>query len=100
MEFDNPNKIALADFVIDKEKFTITKNNIPIHLTKKELKILFLLMANPTEVQSRAAIFDAAWEEGVLVSSRTVDVHIRRLRSKIGSEYIQTVKGAGYQFRE
>lgn len=100
MKSDNSNRIAISDLIIDKEHFIFTKNNTSIHLTKKELKILFLLASNPDKVQSRAAIFEEAWEEGILVSGRTVDVHIRRLRAKIGPEYIRTAKGVGYQFNK
>lgn len=100
MEIDQPKTLIIADLTLDKEKYTLTQNSSIIQVTKKELKILWLLASNPNQVQSRQAIFDAAWEADTLVGSRTIDVHIRRLRSKIGEDYIQTVKGIGYCFNK
>jgi two-component system alkaline phosphatase synthesis response regulator PhoP len=99
MKIDHPFTIEIADFVIDRESFELTKNGSVVDVTKKELKILYLLASTPDKVQSRADIFKAAWEEDILVGNRTIDVHIRRLRAKIGEEYIKTVKGVGYQFK-
>lgn len=95
---ENPNTLTIADLTIDKERYILQRAGNNIDVTKKELKILWFLASNAGEVQSRQAIFQAAWGEDVLVSSRTIDVHIRRLRAKLGGSYITTVKGTGYQF--
>lgn len=100
MNAENPNPFEVADLIIDLETSTLTQDGKQIDITKKELKILYLLATNSAEVQSREEIFDYAWGEDVLVGSRTIDVHIRRLRSKIGAGYIKTIKGVGYQFKK
>ncbi|MEM6316529.1 MAG: response regulator transcription factor [Bacteroidota bacterium] len=93
-----PNVLEIADLRIDVNNYICTKADEIIPLTKKELTILHLLASNPRQVQSRQSILETAWDEDVLVGSRTIDVHIRRLRKKIGADYIRTVKGIGYQF--
>lgn len=95
---NQPKTLAIGYLCIDLDKFELTLHGEEIDVTKKELKILWLLASNPDQVQSRQAIFNAAWGADILVGSRTIDVHIRRLRIKIGEEYIKTVKGVGYQF--
>jgi two-component system alkaline phosphatase synthesis response regulator PhoP len=69
-----------------------------IILPKKEFELLFLLASKPGKVFSRDKILKLVWGEDVVVGDRTIDVHIRKLREKLGDDYIRTVKGVGYKF--
>jgi len=91
-KIDTPNILIIADLTIDKERYILQRGGDKIEVTKKELKILWFLANHAGEAQSRQAIFQAAWNEDILVGSRTIDVHIRRLRAKLGGNYITTVK--------
>jgi len=79
---------------IDKKKFFI--NDEEIKLPKKEFQLMKLLISSPEKAFDRKAIFDAVWGNDVIVGDRTLDVHIRKLRKKIGGKYIRTIKGVGY----
>lgn len=83
---------------IDKERYIVTLNGVEFHLPKKEFELLALLTSKPGRVFTREVIFDSIWGDDVIVGDRTIDVHIRKLREKLGSEYISTVKGVGYKF--
>ena len=74
------------------------KENERIELAKKEFELLHLLVSKPGKVFSREEIFNKVWGTDVIVGNRTIDVHIRKLREKIGEEYIKTIKGIGYKF--
>jgi len=91
-------KILNDGLVINREKFIISKGNENIHLPKKEFELLSLLISRPEKVFTREEIFRVVWGNDVIVGDRTIDVHIRKLREKIGEEYIQTIKGVGYKF--
>jgi two-component system alkaline phosphatase synthesis response regulator PhoP len=91
--------IPQADLVINREKYTVYKNGAPVHLPKKEFELLALLASRPEIVFERDTILEKVWGTDIIVGDRTIDVHIRKLREKIGDEYIQTVKGIGYKFR-
>jgi len=69
-------------------------------LPRKEFELLSLLASKPVTVYERDIILETIWGSGIVVGDRTIDVHIRRLREKIGDKYIKTVKGVGYKFRE
>ena len=69
-------------------------------LPKKEFELLLLLSSKPGKVFTRDEIFQSVWEDNVIVGDRTIDVHIRKLREKIGEKYIKTIKGVGYKFAE
>ncbi|XOV69075.1 MAG: response regulator transcription factor [Fluviicola sp.] len=84
--------------VIDREKYVVLKNGEPIHLPRKEFELLALLASKPGKVYERDIILESVWGAGIVVGDRTIDVHIRKLREKIGNEYIKTVKGVGYKF--
>lgn len=84
--------------VIDRESYLVYKNGEPIHLPKKEFELLALLASKPDKVFDREYILDTVWGDGVIVGDRTIDVHIRKLREKIGDDYIKTIKGVGYKF--
>ncbi len=90
--------INVGAFKIDKEKFVITKEDKEIVLPKKEFELLCLLMSKPGKVFTRDEIFRKIWGADVIVGNRTIDVHIRKIREKIGDEFIKTIKGIGYKF--
>ena len=90
--------IQLSDLVINKEKVLVYKNDRPIELPKKEFEILWLLASRPGRVFTREEIFDKIWGADVIVGNRTIDVHIRKLRERLGETYIKTMKGIGYKF--
>lgn len=92
------NIIEVADLVINKEKYILTKAGEELSLAKKEFEILWLLLSRPGKVFSRQEIFRNIWDSDVIVGQRTIDVHIRKLREKIGKHYIKTIKGIGYKF--
>ncbi len=92
--------IKVNDLVIDQEQFVVFKNNKQITLPKKEFKLLKLLAASPNKVFTREEIFSKVWGDDVIVGDRTIDVHIRKIREKIGVDYIRTVKGIGYKLEE
>lgn len=90
--------ISFDNLTINKEKYSVTKNNIEINLPKKEFELLVLLATKPDKVYTREDIYTIIWGNDVIVGERTIDVHIRKLREKIGDNYIQTIKGVGYRF--
>lgn len=87
-----------SDLVIDRERYVVLKNGNPIHLPRKEFELLALLSSKPGKVFERDGILETVWGAGIVVGDRTIDVHIRKLREKIGNDYIKTVKGVGYKF--
>lgn len=86
------------DVVIDRERYLVVVKGVEIVLPRKEFELLSLLHSRANKVLSREEIFDTVWGNDVVVGDRTIDVHIRKLREKIGEEYITTVKGVGYKF--
>lgn len=90
--------LKVAELVIDRNSYTLTKNGVEIALPKKEFELLFFLAQNPNKVYNRDDLLQNIWGSDVYVLARTVDVHIRRVREKIGEDYIRTVKGVGYKF--
>lgn len=90
--------IEAADLRIDKESFLVFRQDEKIQLAKKEFELLFLLAGKPGKVFTRDNILEKVWGEDVLVVDRTIDVHIRKIREKLGDDYITTVKGVGYKF--
>ena len=91
------NKIKVGEIEIDQEKHTISCNGEFISLPRKEFKLLFYLMTIPAKVFTRQEIINEVWKDAI-VGDRTIDVHIRKIREKIGDNYIKTVKGVGYKF--
>ncbi len=91
-------KLEISDLVIDREAFLVFKNGEKIVLAKKEFELLYLLASKPGKVYTREVILKNIWEDSVVVTNRTIDVHIRKLREKIGESYVSTVKGVGYKF--
>lgn len=90
--------IEVGDLLIDKEKVSVIRGKETIELAKKEFELLYLLVSKPGKVFSREEIFNKVWGTDVIVGNRTIDVHIRKLREKIGDHYIKTIKGIGYKF--
>ncbi|HEY0744335.1 MAG TPA: response regulator transcription factor [Chryseosolibacter sp.] len=90
--------ITIGDLIIDRTSYTIKLKNREINLPKKEFELLFFLAQNPNKVFSREDLLHNIWGTDVYVLARTVDVHIRKVREKIGDDYIATVKGVGYKF--
>ncbi|MEM0991738.1 MAG: response regulator transcription factor [Bacteroidota bacterium] len=90
--------ITLGNLVVDKERISVKKDGKEIELAKKEFELLSLLVSKPGKVFSRDEIFNKVWGTDVIVGNRTIDVHIRKIREKIGDEYIKTIKGIGYKF--
>ena len=92
------SELRAGDIKLDRNSYTLSIENEESTLPKKEFELLWLLMNNPNIVFNRQQILDKVWEPDVEVLERTVDVHVRRVREKIGEGYIQTVKGVGYKF--
>jgi two-component system, OmpR family, alkaline phosphatase synthesis response regulator PhoP len=90
--------VEIANLRIDKSSYILEKDGEPITLPKKEFELIYFLAQNPNKVYSREDILKHIWGQDVYVLARTVDVHIRRIREKIGDDYIRTVKGVGYKF--
>lgn len=90
--------VNIGDIKIDREKYLIVKAGIEINLPKKEFELLSLLASKPGKVFTRETILERVWGGDVIVGDRTIDVHIRKLREKLGDDYIKTVKGIGYRF--
>jgi two-component system alkaline phosphatase synthesis response regulator PhoP len=85
-------------FSIDREKYLIIKDGVHINLPKKEFELIALLASRPGKVFTREDILKSVWGDDVVVGDRTIDVHIRKLREKLGDSYIRTIKGVGYKF--
>ncbi len=90
--------VQYKDITIDKERFVVQVGNKSLTLPNKEFKILELLISKPERVYSREEIYSYVWGSEIVVGDRTIDVHIRRLREKLGEKYIFTVKKIGYVF--
>lgn len=90
-------KITLGEILIDKEKHQLTYSGKNVSLARKEFNLLFLLMSIPGKVFSRDEIIQNVWND-VVVGDRTIDVHVRKIREKIGNHHIKTIKGVGYKF--
>lgn len=95
---DLEQKITFQDLEINKTKFTVTYKEDEILLAKKEFELLSLLASKPGRVFLRNEILQRVWGTDVIVGDRTIDVHIRKIRQKIGIDLITTVKGVGYKF--
>lgn len=90
--------VSLGNLIINREEYKVIKNKKEISLPRKEFELLALLASKPGKVFKREDILDKVWGNEVVVGGRTIDVHIRKLREKIGDESFKTVKGVGYKF--
>lgn len=94
------SKTVTDGLKIDREKYLVYLNGQTVHLPRKEFELLALLASKPGNVFERDVIMDKVWGSNIIVGDRTIDVHVRKLREKIGKNYISTVKGVGYKFKE
>jgi two-component system alkaline phosphatase synthesis response regulator PhoP len=92
------NKLEIGDLVIDREAYLVFQKGEKVVLAKKEFELLYLLASKPGKVYTREVILKNIWEDSVVVTNRTIDVHIRKLREKLGDDIVATVKGVGYKF--
>jgi len=88
---------SVSGIVIDKDKYVVLVNDEKFHFPKKEFELLDLLVSRPEHVFTREEIMNQVWGHDAVVGDRTIDVHIRKLREKIGDSYIKTIKGVGYK---
>jgi two-component system alkaline phosphatase synthesis response regulator PhoP len=95
-----PKKLEFGDLVIDTDQYLIKYKGKKIDLPRKEFELLSLLVSRPGKVFPREEIMDKIWGNDVIVGGRTIDVHIRKLREKIGNDKIKTIKGVGYKFED
>lgn len=91
-------KIKIGDFIIDREEYVIIKNGEKMSLPRKEFELFALLASKPGKVFKRDDILNQVWGNEVVVGGRTIDVHIRKLREKLGDDNFKTIKGVGYKF--
>tara|TARA_Y200000002_G_C22630517_1_gene642278 strand:+ start:273 stop:965 length:693 start_codon:yes stop_codon:yes gene_type:complete len=97
-EGDNLNKIELGKLTIDVDQYQVTNNGKTYSLPRKEFELLHYLASKKDKVVKREKIMEVVWGSGVVVGDRTIDVHIRKLREKIGKKFFKTIKGVGYKF--
>ena len=95
-----PKNLKLGNLVINREEYKVIKDKKEMLLPRKEFELLALLASKPGKVCKREEILDNGWGNEVIVGGRTIDVHIRKLREKIGNDRFKTVKGVGYKFVE
>ena len=98
-ENNKTSNIIVGSLSIDRESYTVTLEKDEISLPRKEFELLYLLASKPGKVLTRDEIMLKVWGTQVVVGDRTIDVHIRKLREKIGEKYIKTIKGVGYKFK-
>ena len=92
------NEIVFDNIKIDREKYKVYMSDKVLNLPRKEFELLHLLATKPDKVFKREKIMETVWGSEVVVGDRTIDVHIRKLREKVGDKYFKTVKGVGYKF--
>jgi len=92
------NEIVFNEIRIDREKYQVFISDNILNLPRKEFELMYLLASKPDKVFKREKIMELVWGSEVVVGDRTIDVHIRKLREKIGDKYFKTIKGVGYKF--
>ena len=92
--------LDLGDIIINRESYLVTINKVEKNLPRKEFELLYLLATKPGKLFTREEIMLKVWGTEIFVGDRTIDVHIRKLRKKIGEKYIKTTKGVGYKFKK
>ena len=97
-EEQTQDKIQIGKLIIDKDQYEVTHKGKSFSLPRKEFELLYLLASKPDKVVKRQKIMEIVWGSEVVVGDRTIDVHIRKLREKVGDKYFKTVKGVGYKF--
>ena len=99
-DFDSVGSIEIGNLLINPEKYQVFLDGSVVEMPRKEFELLHLLASKPGKVWSRDSIMDRVWGTEVIVGGRTIDVHIRKIREKIGQDCIKTIKGVGYKFEE
>lgn len=97
-DISEDESLQLGNIIIDREEYVVYQADKKISLPRKEFELFSLLTSKPGKVFKREVILDTVWGNEVVVGGRTIDVHIRKLREKIGDDYFKTVKGVGYKF--
>jgi two-component system alkaline phosphatase synthesis response regulator PhoP len=92
------SQLVFNNLVIDREEYKVTLKGKELSMPRKEFELLYLLASKPGKVFKREKIMEKIWGSDVVVGDRTIDVHIRKLREKIGDRFFKTVKGVGYKF--
>jgi two-component system alkaline phosphatase synthesis response regulator PhoP len=92
------SSFEVGDLVVNREEYVVTYKGLELNLPRKEFELLSLLASKPQKVFERGEILDRVWGNEVVVGGRTIDVHIRKLREKIGDNHFKTVKGVGYKY--
>lgn len=92
--------VSNSSIIVNREKFLVYMNNQEFNLPKKEFELIELLASKPGKVFTRDQILSTVWGDETIVGERTIDVHIRKLREKLGESYIRTIKGVGYTFTD
>ncbi len=95
-----PDSSACHTVAVDRERHVVTKNGENIVLPRKEFSLLCLLLSKPGKLFTREEIYDRVWGSDVVVGERTIDVHVRNLRKRIGERHVVTVKGVGYKYED
>jgi len=98
ISIDQDEIIELEDLIIDRSSYKVSLSGNELNLPRKEFELLYLLASKPGKVFKREHILESVWGKDVVVGDRTIDVHIRKLREKIGNTFFKTVKGVGYKF--
>lgn len=93
-------KFDVHDLVIDRDRYIVSRGDDEFHLPRKEFELLYFLASRKGKVLDRQALLNKVWGDNIYVVDRTVDVHVRKIREKLGDHYIETVKGVGYRFKE
>ena len=97
---DSVNKLEVHDLQIDKDRYIVLRGEEEFQLPRKEFELLFFLASRRGKVLDRQTLLNKVWGDNIYVVDRTVDVHVRKIREKLGDHYIETVKGVGYRFKE
>ena len=95
---ESSSKLTISNLTIDSDTFEVTQDEELVEFVRKEFYLLHLLASKPGRVFTRKEILNKVWGGDVIVNNRTIDVHIRKIREKLGKGYIKTVKGVGYKF--
>ncbi len=98
-ETETPDRIETHDLIIDKDRYVVKQGEDEIDMPRKEFELLYFLASRKGKVLDRQTLLDEVWGMNVYVVDRTIDVHVRKIREKLGDEYIETVKGVGYKFK-
>lgn len=101
LEDEADNKVITRhDLTIDRDRYIVIRNGVEHHLPKKEFELIYFLASRKGKVLDRQTLLNEVWGSNIYVIDRTIDVHVRKIREKLGDSYIETVKGVGYRFKE